>query len=244
MAAAFFPAAPRIPCRGLSASARKGNSAKQRKKNDAQHYKLGHPGAVGFQPAGPAAQALSRAYFDALAPSIAPSINAVQAPVKNLLRQHTCFPAGSLVGGPSRAVLGTGFNISAITDDLNSADNRTFGYDAIHRLTSANGPWGAGSYTYDANGNRLSKTLGASNTAYAYTTGTNKLASATGSEPGSYGYDTNGNTTGDGTHTYGYSQQPPGERRHGGHGDLRLRDRKSTRLNSSHTDISRMPSSA
>jgi YD repeat-containing protein len=34
--------------------------------------------------------------------------------------------------------------------------------DAIHRLTAANGPWGSGSYSYDANGNRLTKTEGAS----------------------------------------------------------------------------------
>jgi RHS repeat-associated protein len=98
-------------------------------------------------------------------------------------------------------------NITAITDNLNSANNRTFGYDAIHRLTTASGPWGAGSYTYDANGNRQSKTEGASNTSYAYTAGTNRLATATGSEPATYGYDANGNTTSDGAHTYQYSQR-------------------------------------
>jgi RHS repeat-associated protein len=85
--------------------------------------------------------------------------------------------------------------------------NRTFGYDAIHRLTTASGPWGAGSYTYDANGNRLSKIEGASSTNYAYTAGTNRLATATGSEPATYGYDANGNTTSDGAHTYQYSQR-------------------------------------
>ncbi len=97
--------------------------------------------------------------------------------------------------------------ITGITDNLNAANNRTFGYDAIHRLTAANGPWGAGSYGYDANGNRLTKTEGASSTSYAYTAGTNRLVTATGSEPGTYAYDANGNTTGDGTHTYEYSQR-------------------------------------
>ncbi len=48
---------------------------------------------------------------------------------------------------------------------------------------------------------------GASSTSYTYTAGTNRLATATGSEPGTYGYDSNGNTTGDGTHTYEYSQR-------------------------------------
>jgi len=97
--------------------------------------------------------------------------------------------------------------ITGITDNLNSANNRTFGYDEIHRLTTANGPWGSGSYSYDANGNRLAKTEGASSTSYAYTAGTNRLAAATGSEPGTYTCDSNGNTTGDGTHTYQYSQR-------------------------------------
>jgi RHS repeat-associated protein len=97
--------------------------------------------------------------------------------------------------------------ITGITDNLNSANNRTFGYDEIHRLTTANGPWGSGSYSYDANGNRLSKTEGASSTSYTYTAGTNRLATATGSEPGTYTCDSNGNTAGDGTHTYQYSQR-------------------------------------
>lgn len=99
-------------------------------------------------------------------------------------------------------------NITGITDNLLPANNRAFGYDAIHRLTSpVTGPWGAGSYSYDANGNRLTKVEGASSTTYTYTAGTNRLATATGSEPGTYGYDANGNTTGDGTHTYQYSQR-------------------------------------
>jgi len=89
LAAAFFPAASRIPCRGLSASARKGHSAKQETGNDTQHYKQGHPGAVGFQPAGSASQALSRASFArASAPSITPSICAVQAPRKKDHGRH------------------------------------------------------------------------------------------------------------------------------------------------------------
>jgi YD repeat-containing protein len=59
-------------------------------------------------------------------------------------------------------------NITSITDNLNSINNRTFGYDSIHRLTTANGPWGSGSYTYDSNGNRLTKIEGTSNTSYYY----------------------------------------------------------------------------
>ena len=98
-------------------------------------------------------------------------------------------------------------NITAIADNLNSANNRAFAYDAIHRLTTANGPWGSGSYSYDANGNRLTKIEGVISTGYTYNTGTNKLATATGSEPASYSYDSNGNITNDATHTYQFSQR-------------------------------------
>ncbi len=121
-------------------------------------------------------------------------------------------------------------NITGITDNLNSANNRAFGYDEIHRLTAASGPWGAGSYSYDANGNRLTKTEGASSTSYTYTAGTNRLATATGSEPGTYTCDSNGNTTGDGTHTYQYSQRDRlaiGRQRHDR--DLRLRRGRAKR---------------
>lgn len=99
-------------------------------------------------------------------------------------------------------------NITGITDNLNAANNRTFGYAAIHRLTSpVTGPWGTGSYTYDANGNRIAKVEGAISTSYTCTAGTNRLATATGSEPATYGYDANGNTTSDGSHTYQFSQR-------------------------------------
>ncbi len=98
-------------------------------------------------------------------------------------------------------------NITSITDNLNSINNRTFGYDSIHRLTTANGPWGSGSYSYDSNGNRLTKIEGAINTNYSYFAGTNKLQSTSGSEPATYSYDSNGNITNDATHTYQFSQR-------------------------------------
>ena len=72
---------------------------------------------------------------------------------------------------------------------------------------SGNGPWGAGSYSYDGNGNRLTKVEVASSTSYSYYAGSNRLQTATGSEPGGFSYDPNGNTTGDGTRTYQYSQR-------------------------------------
>jgi RHS repeat-associated protein len=104
-------------------------------------------------------------------------------------------------------------NLTSRTDNLNAANNRTFGYDEIHRLTGAAGPWGLGTacpaaatYSYDKNGNRQCKGETSPASTYAYTASTNKLASSSGGEVAAYGYDNNGNTTGDGTHTYQYSQ--------------------------------------
>ena len=95
---------------------------------------------------------------------------------------------------------------------LNAANNRTFGYDEIHRLIAAAGPWGAGTectggvtYTYDDNGNRLCKGEQAPATNYSYVANTNLLDASTGGEVASYSYDDNGNTIGDGGHTYEYS---------------------------------------
>jgi RHS repeat-associated protein len=97
-----------------------------------------------------------------------------------------------------------------VTD--NSSD-RTYGYDSLHRLITATGPWteastcsGSATYTYDANGNRTCKGEFGTSTTYSYVSGKNRLNSETvGATTHTYSYDSNGNTTGDGTHTYQYS---------------------------------------
>jgi RHS repeat-associated protein len=45
-------------------------------------------------------------------------------------------------------------DVAAIDDVLDAGESRSYGYDPLHRLTDATGPF---SYSYDANGNRLSK---------------------------------------------------------------------------------------
>jgi hypothetical protein len=94
-------------------------------------------------------------------------------------------------------------NITSISDLLNSANNRTYGYQDIHYfLTQGNGPWGPRSWTYDKIGNRLTETRGAITDTYTY------LANATGGrnpklqsvapptgESRKYGYDAAGNNT-------------------------------------------------
>jgi RHS repeat-associated protein len=104
-------------------------------------------------------------------------------------------------------------NLTSRTDNLDSYYDHTFGYDEIHRLNFASGPWGAGTgctgsltYTYDKNGNRLCAGEGLSTTTYTYESGTNRLASTyDGFDTVNFTYDDNGNTTGDGSHTYAYS---------------------------------------
>ena len=62
-------------------------------------------------------------------------------------------------------------NITAITDNLDATRTQGFGYDALSRLTGANGPYGSIAYSYDAVGNRETRdvTVGAVTTSEAYT---------------------------------------------------------------------------
>ncbi|HWW61699.1 MAG TPA: RHS repeat-associated core domain-containing protein [Thermoanaerobaculia bacterium] len=89
-------------------------------------------------------------------------------------------------------------NVTAIQDLQNAAFSRTFGYDDLNRLVSANtsgSPWGAGSFVYDAMGNMLSQTLGGNVTTFAYHGSTPKLTSSstTGQPTESVTYDAAGN---------------------------------------------------
>ncbi|HTV72763.1 MAG TPA: hypothetical protein VME66_03535 [Candidatus Acidoferrales bacterium] len=62
-------------------------------------------------------------------------------------------------------------NITSITDNLNAGYDRTYGYDDLNRLTTANtgaSLWGTGGYTYDAMGNILNMTLGSTTRSFSY----------------------------------------------------------------------------
>ncbi len=80
-------------------------------------------------------------------------------------------------------------NVDSIADYLNSQYSQGFAYEALNRLTNVYSTGGIQSFTYDAVGNRLSKT-GAS---YTYYTGTNRLK--TDHRGWTYYYDNNGNIT-------------------------------------------------
>jgi len=87
-------------------------------------------------------------------------------------------------------------NITAVTDGVNPLFSRTFGYDALNRMTAMGGPWGPnGSASYDGAGNIRTYDLQSRGTlTYAYD-GQNRLASMTRSngEQVDYGYDAYGN---------------------------------------------------
>ncbi len=89
-------------------------------------------------------------------------------------------------------------NITAITDTLTSARTQTFGYDLVHRLTSATGLYGTMGYTYDAVGNRVTRTQGGSTETLAYAAGSNQLLSvADGTTTRTFSHTPNGQTTTD-----------------------------------------------
>jgi len=90
-------------------------------------------------------------------------------------------------------------NISGITDGVAANLSQTFQYDLLGHVTKGTGVFGTDNYTYDAMGNRLTRSLvngSTSSTTYTYTTASTRLASAaTGSSTLSYTYDAMGSVT-------------------------------------------------
>jgi RHS repeat-associated protein len=88
-----------------------------------------------------------------------------------------------------------------------NSGQETYGYDELNRLSSANGPFGTITYSYDQVGNRLSEVVNGTGTTYSYGN-YNKLLSA-GST--TYTYDNNGNmiskTAGANTWSYTYDYE-------------------------------------
>ena len=86
-------------------------------------------------------------------------------------------------------------NVEAIDDHADPERDQVFAYDDQDRLTSAIGPYGAIDYTYDAAGNRLSKTDNGAPTAYTYTPGTNRLERVDAATSQVVTHDADGNVT-------------------------------------------------
>ena len=127
----------------------------------------------------------------------------------NCVAYWKCWPTGSAPAIRARrstysALSWTGDDvINAIIDNLNpgtgqpgvyGAQTQTFTYTPARRLASANGYYGALSWTYDANGDRLSETNNGAVSTYAYPSTANALSSITlGGATRAFTYDAAGN---------------------------------------------------
>ncbi|HEX3036340.1 MAG TPA: RHS repeat-associated core domain-containing protein [Thermodesulfobacteriota bacterium] len=90
-------------------------------------------------------------------------------------------------------------NVTAILDHINPQNNHYMQYDSLDRLTGATGPWGPGSFNYDAIGNRITKSIDTTNENYSYGSVDNRLSS--------YAHDVNGNVLEDHSFTYEYDSE-------------------------------------
>lgn len=119
-------------------------------------------------------------------------------------------------------------NVNAINDSVDASYNRAMAFDAIHRLTTVNGPWGNGSVSYNGAGNISTYTLGTNSRTFAYD-GSNRLSSVTSTVSGttSYGYDAYGNTLPAGA---GYAYDNAGNLTTGGSGRTNSYDGTNTRV--------------
>jgi RHS repeat-associated protein len=96
------------------------------------------------------------------------------------------------------------FRITGITDSDNEALSQSYGYDVLDRLTSATGASLNETWTYDANGNRLTQG-GATSSTYTVATASNQLASISGGLARTYAYAASGQTTSYGALTFTYT---------------------------------------
>ncbi|MDP2005271.1 MAG: RHS repeat-associated core domain-containing protein [Rubrivivax sp.] len=86
-------------------------------------------------------------------------------------------------------------NVTAISDEAQAGVNsRSMPlYDGLDRLRQANGPWGAGSFSYDALDNLVASTVGTRSLTHHIDPTTNRLTGISGSQSLAIGYDANGN---------------------------------------------------
>ena len=81
-------------------------------------------------------------------------------------------------------------NITSILNNSNNLADQSFTFDALNRITNADGVYGTLSYTYDENGNRLSITDSGGTDNYNYDATSHRLLS---SNNWNYNYDATGN---------------------------------------------------
>ena len=84
-------------------------------------------------------------------------------------------------------------NVASITDQQEGISTRSMGYDALDRLTTANGVWGVGQFSYDALDNLRTSVVGSRSLTHNYNAATNQLTGVSGSINASVAYNANGN---------------------------------------------------
>ena len=113
--------------------------------------------------------------------------------------------AGFTLGGSAQTItFDAASRITGSTYFPNPAQSVIYDYDNLDRLITANTPTTNAGFGYDANGNRIIKTVGAVTKTYTYPSTSNKLSSISGGGSWSYTHDTNGSITNDGTNTFTY----------------------------------------
>ena len=124
------------------------------------------------------------------------------------------WPASFLTGKGGTSYLGSNYgydgvgNLISVSDGVDGSYNRTLGYDALDRVSSASGPWGSGTLSYDGSGNLRSQVLGSTSLTYSYDGTSNLLAAVSGSRTASYSYDSYGDIVAAGGKSYGYDGAP------------------------------------
>ena len=100
-------------------------------------------------------------------------------------------------------------NLTGISDSIDNAYDRTFGYDNLDRLTSLRTPQGSGSISYDGAGNITSQTIPGLRLSYHYDS-SNLLSSmtATPGNTANHSYDAMGNIIVRGPRTFEYDSVP------------------------------------
>lgn len=94
--------------------------------------------------------------------------------------------------------------ITGVNDGGNIANNRSYGYDELDRLTSEQRAQRSLGYSYDAVGNRTQYVNGAAVTNYTYGTISNRLTQLSGSQNTSIASDANGSITNNGSSAFNY----------------------------------------
>ncbi|WP_411360005.1 RHS repeat-associated core domain-containing protein [Pseudidiomarina sp. YC-516-91] len=97
-------------------------------------------------------------------------------------------------------------NIQSIIDGVNGTHSVTgLSYDGLDRLVAATGHWGHGSFSYDSNGNIVTRQLGSASDTYHYDSA-KRLTHISGSTARNFSYDNRGNVISNGQRSFSFNR--------------------------------------